>query len=369
MNRRATLWLSIALGAAVLACGPAASVQTQPAPAPTLGAQPAAPAATHAPTARPRPTSTPHPTPVPEELVWLAPNMGSTDYVELFTRPDDWSLARSQIDVFKFYTQNLLPDACDICAENILPAFVEVDAFRKLSDWGIGIAAEVGAVKPWGCTSDVTFGVAQQVIHNVQVNGGQVAFLALDEPRVGGEESPDGLTCAYGMEDSARETAAFIRRVRSTYPEIVVGDIEAYPHFPVSEIERWLESLEAQQAKPAFLHMDIDLERVRVERADVSGALVEMQRFCNEHGIAFGVILTSNWREAGSNRAYYESVMGWIRTVRDAIGRPAHVVFQSWQGPAPSGAHEVPVNLPQNDPENYSHIRLVRYGLELFGGD
>jgi hypothetical protein len=34
----------------------------------------------------------------------------------------------------------------------------------------------------------------------------------------------------------------------------------------------------------------------------------------------------------------------------EAIGRPQHIIFQSWQGPAPSGHHEVPINLPENDP-------------------
>jgi hypothetical protein len=357
---RLRLALSWVLTAALaLACnlpvaatpGPLPVPQATPRPPPTL--------------AVPTPTVPP---PLPAEQVWFAPNMGSTDYQELFTNPDAWSIARSRIDVFKFYTQNLLPHPCDICRDNILPAFVAVDAFRQLAAWEVAVAVEVGAVKPWGCTSDITFAAAREVIENVAANGGQVRLLALDEPRVGGEEVVDGLGCGYGMEESARETAAFIRRVRSVYPEIVVGDIQAYPHFPVPEIQRWLEALEAAGAAPAFLHMDVDLERVRVEGADVAGALAEMQRFCDEHGITFGVILTSNWRQAGSNQAYYESTMEWIRTVRDAIGRPAHAIFQSWQGPAPSGDHEVPVNLPRNDPGNYSHIRLINFGLDLLEG-
>jgi hypothetical protein len=91
--------------------------------------------------------------------------------------------------------------------------------------------------------------------------------------------------------------------------------------------------------------------------------LQELRRFCEEHGIAFGVIFTSNWTQAGADRTYYESTMEWIGTVNEAIGRPQQVIFQSWQGPAPSGYHEVPINLPEDDPAVYSHTRLILEGL------
>ena len=311
-------------------------------------------------------TSIPAPTPLPSDLVWFAPNMGSTDYPQLFTKPDQWYLTRSKVDVFKFYTQNVLYDPCPICGDNTLGAFVDAQAFKKLTDWGIAIAVEVGAVKPWGCTSNVTFEVTERVIRNVQANGGNVSFLAMDEPRVGGEEVAGGLTCGYTMEESARETAAYIKKVRAAYPNIIVGDIQAYPHFSVPELKEWIVALENQGATPAFFHMDIDVERVRTERANVTADLQDLRRFCAEHGIPFGVIFISNWREAGSNRSYFDSTMEWVHTVDDAIGKPQHVIFQSWQGPAPSGAHEIPVNLPQNDPENYSHIRLINEGLAIF---
>jgi hypothetical protein len=59
--------------------------------------------------------------------------------------------------------------------------------------------------------------------------------------------------------------------------------------------------------------------------------------------------------------------MEWIRTVNNAIGQPQHVIFQSWLGPAANGVHEVPINLPENDPSVYSHTRLIIEGLDVFG--
>jgi len=50
------------------------------------------------------------------------------------------------------------------------------------------------------------------------------------------------------------------------------------------------------------------------------------------------------------------------------MGRPAHIVFQSWMGPAASGLHEVPINLPDDDPALPSHTRLILDGLGILDG-
>jgi len=293
--------------------------------------------------------------------------MGSTDYTELFTKPDNWSIARDKVDVFKFYTQNLLPDPCGVCGDDILPAFVAVDAFRLLGEWGLDTAIEVGAVKEWGCRGEDEFNVAQTVIQNVQANGGAVTFLAMDEPLLGGQHNINGVTCGLSPAQIAAATAVFVGRVSGEFPNIWVGDIEPYPHFSTAQLEQWLDLLRNNGVTPAFFHLDVDIERVRVEGQNLGADLRALSQYCAEHGIPFGVIFTSNWTQAGSNQAYYDSTLGWVSTVAEAMGRPQQVIFQSWQGPAPSGRHEIPINLPQNDPQNYSHVRLINMGLALFG--
>jgi hypothetical protein len=99
---------------------------------------------------------------------------------------------------------------------------------------------------------------------------------------------------------------------------------------------------------------------------NVAADLQALKRFCREHRIPFGIIVTSNWTASNSNRAYFDSTMEWIYTLKDAIGKPQHVIFQSWQGPALSGANEIPINLPQNDPSNSSHVQLIIKGLDVF---
>jgi len=322
-----------------------------------------------APLLRSTSTSTLAPTPVPSDLVWFGPNMGSRDYPELFTKPEQWSKARSRIDIFKFHTQNVLDHPCAICGDNTLNAFVEVQTFQRLTEWGIAIGIDVGAVKEWGCTGVEEFRVARTAIENIQANGGTVSFLVMDEPFIGGEWAPNGSkACGYSMEQSAAATALFMKQVRITYPNIILGDTEPYPYFSVPELEQWIEALEEREAAPAFFHLDVDMVRARIEKQDVITDLRTLSQFFQEHRIPFGVIFTSNsnWN-AGSNRAYFDSTMEWIRTVNDAIGRPQHVIFNSWLGPTANGVHEFPINLPENDPSEYSHTRLIIEGLDVFG--
>ena len=344
----------------------------QAAPALPLPTNPPRPTDTSTPAPAPTPTitATPAPTPMPSDLVWFAPNMGSRDYPDLFTEPEQWSIARSRINVFKFYTQNVLEYPCAICGDNTLSAFVDVQAFQKLTEWGIAISVEVGAVKEWGCTGKEEFRVAKEVIENIQANGGTVSILAMDEPFIGGQLVTNGHSCGYDMEHGATVTSQFIRQVNASFPYIIVGDIEPYPYFSVPELEDWLLTLENRGITPAFFHLDVDIERVRVEGSNVKADLQELSQFFQGHGIPFGVIFTSNWHAAGSDRAYFDSTLGWIRTVNDAIGKPQHVIIQSWQA-APADRenkeiHDVPINLPENDPSAYSHTRLILEGLEVF---
>ncbi len=302
--------------------------------------------------------------------------MGSRDYAELFARPEQWSVARSGIDVFKFHTQNVLEYPCAICGENTLSTFVDVQAFQKLAEWGMPIGVDVGAVKEWGCTGTEEFRVVKEIIHNIAANGGRVALLVMDEPYMGGELVANGKTCGFTMEQSADITAKFIGLVEAAYPNIIVGDTEPYPYFSVSELELWIGALEARGAAPAFFHLDVNMMEGgrRLDKRRVVSDLQTLSRFFQEHQIPWGVIFTANSKwDASSDLAYFDSTMEWIGLVNEAIGKPQHVVFNSWLGPTTDGVsnrlgvHELPVNLPEDDPSVYSHTRLIIEGLGLFG--
>jgi hypothetical protein len=293
--------------------------------------------------------------------------MGSADFPALFSQPELWQTARERVDVFKFASNALAGFPYDIGGDNVLETFVEVGAFAKLHEWGIAISVEAGAIKFFACEAQSWADYANLAIDNVEANGGQVSFLSMDEPLIGGQVVENGQTCGLTMDETAAVVAEFVDLVTAAHPDVIVGDIEAYPHYPVADLEEWILALQGAGAAPAFLHLDVDIERAAVEGQDVIDDLRRLRDFSEQQGIPFGVILTANWTFTDTDEHYFQSTMEWADTVATALGRPSHVIFQSWWGPAPSGLHEVPINLPEDDPAVYSHTRLINEILDAAG--
>lgn len=289
--------------------------------------------------------------------VWLAPNLASTDMVELFTRPERWRGARAAVDVFKFYEAQLRADSpaeCPDCGGNLFPAFAAVRAFERLAGWGIAVAVETGAVKEWGCSPALTADITREAIERVARAGGRVRYLAMDEPLLAAAD------CGLRRGEAARQVAGYVGRLRAVDAALEVGDIEPYPHFGAGVLTAWLSDLERAGAKPAFFHVDVDRRLAARRRANVARDLQTLEAWCRLRGIAFGVILWSG--ESSSDRAFYDDAMAWTKAVHAAVGVPDHSVFQSWTA-TPEGRRRVPSNLPEADPRAFTLTRLVLDGL------
>jgi hypothetical protein len=333
----------------------------------TTSASPSAPAAT---ATTPSPTPQPTPLPLPDldlaaAQTWFSPNMGSVDFPELFSQPDRWATARDAVDVFAFAANGVSGDPFDIGGDNVLDTFVAVDAFALLYEWDIPIAIEGGAIKFFACDHASWAEYANRAIANVEAHGGRVSFFTMDEPLLGGQLEENGMACGYTIEESAAEVAEFVADVAAAHPGVRIGVVEPYPHIGADELLAWLSTLADAGAVPAFFHLDVDMERVAVEGHDVAGDLALLAAGSAAAGVPFGVILTSNWTQAGTDAGYVASTLEWTGVVQGAIGRPTHVVVQSWQGPAASGRHEVPINLP-DEAGAVSHTRLILDVLALF---
>jgi hypothetical protein len=295
----------------------------------------------------------------PSRQVWFTPNIGSPDLADLFTRPEAWSVARGRIDVFKFYAAQLIDDGvvCAACGPNRPGALERAGAIARLGEWRIAVAIEAGAVKAWDCRAELTTPVALAAGRRVRALGGQVRYVALDEPLLGGAQ------CGLGPEESLRRTTAFARAVRAEDPGLAVGDIEPYPVIPADVLIEWVQGLRREGAATAFFHLDVDRAHAARLASDVVGDMQSLREACRAAGIPFGVIL---WGDDGtSDRAYTESALRWTETVAGALGGfPEHTLFQSWVA-SPDGAQRVPTNLPENDALVFSHTRLVNEGWAL----
>jgi hypothetical protein len=292
------------------------------------------------------------------DRIWFCPGPGTLDMIRLFEHPEEWAHARQLMSVFKFYQQQTVMPADPIVGPNSYDALARANAFRLLGRWGKKIAIEAGSVKEFLCTPDasgMTESIARTVqsIRSVQNAGGQVAYIAMDEPFVSGRAKVCG---GPALEPTADRVATYVAGVHAAFPQVRIGLIEAYPFSSADAIENILQLLTARGVTPAFLHMDVDWH--------FSGGdpfvrdMPRLKRAADTARIPFGIILTGY---NGDADALYGAD---VETMTDLVARtfgtwntmPDQLIFQSW-AESQSGLRITPTNLPEDRP--YTHTGML----------
>ncbi len=325
--------------------------------------------------------------------VWFMPAGNSPDVAALFTGPDQWSQVRAQVNAFAFSPGQLQSAAPNRPA--LLPGLQAVDAFRKVTAWGLQTVVGVPALKEWDCAVRQTPAVTVGLMKAVYSAGGKVHFLDMDEPLISalGLNKP---VCRLDMDAAAAEVAAYIQSVQADPAVVASGvtpgfvDTEAYPSLNIQRIETWLQALARRGVKPAAFHLDANVNYIDIHPADKArlvADLRELQRYLAQAGIPFGVIIWSGYDPVRNDQEYYGHAMTWTQTLHAAIGRPDRVIFASWvrrcsltlpchgrdlpcspADPGGCGSVSVPLNLPPDDPAVFSHTRLVHDAIALLTG-
>ncbi len=211
----------------------------------------------------------------------------------------------------------------------------------------------------------------------------------MDEPLNGGSK-----TCQLSMENIASLAASYAAAIKKIskkgglHNNLKIGDIEPYPKYSVSELISWIKELEKNEFYLDFFHLDIYMYALKSRSGiDVITDLRALQEFCRKEHIPFGVILWSGYGPLNSDHAYYDHTMDLVRQVKEAIGRPDQMIFQSWikrsstscgatdqvcrsvpctpEDPPYCGQRSIPLNLPENDPNAFTHTRLINDALNL----
>jgi hypothetical protein len=136
--------------------------------------------------------------------------------------------------------------------------------------------------------------------------GGRIAVMALDEPYYFAHLYDGPNACHWPVEKIAEAVAAFVREMRTLFPELIVGDIEPTP-VPVSAagLAGWLDAYEAAAGEPfGFLHLDMDWGR-----HDWVAMAHDIQDRAKSRGVPLGMIynggaapLRERWIQIGGER-------------------------------------------------------------------
>jgi hypothetical protein len=304
-----------------------------------------------------------------DDRLWFCPSPGSIDYVRLFEHPEEWTLARGLISVFKFYQQHTQTPAPDIVGPNTYDAFVRAGAFRMLGGWKKKIAIEAGSVKEFYCTPDASgmneaIGRTRDSIGAVQAAGGVVSYISMDDPFASGQSAVCG---GPALEPTADRIATYLRGVQASYPGVKIGFSEAFPLTSEAGLERALDLLIARGATPAFLHADVDSRALSKFGADFTRDMRALRQACRTRGIAFGIII---WGYNGDADALYALDAAYVaREIGTAFttwnDMPDNLIVQSW-AVSSAGLTITPSNLPEDEP--YTHTNLVRQFWHQFRG-
>jgi hypothetical protein len=270
-----------------------------------------------------------------------------------------------------------------------------VGAFKELRQWGLATAIAVDAVKSWDCDAHRTPAIAINDIKAIHEHGGKVDFVAMDEPLVAGI-GRNNHACRQPLAAVADETVALVRRIRDVVSDKSLGqppdfvEIEPYPSIPLEQHEAWVDALIARGFRPAVYDLDIEWAQIksRPEReARFASDLRAMRAFLQSRRVSFGIILWSSRDHILTDKDYFDDTMAWTHRVYSDVGFPDQVFFASWvtrcagQGRCKRGANDcpgverarcgersVPINLPDNRPDVFSHTRLIVDALGVLAG-
>ncbi len=301
-----------------------------------------------------------------DRFMILAPASASADLVRMF-QPDgqeQWAEARSRARGFQFYQQNLR-SSCPTCRGNLAPSLLAVNAFRFLTERGIQINVEAGAVKEHTCNGQQLGKVLIEDLSAVYASGAHVTAVAMDEPFTAGlpvRDASSGLGhCDFTVDQVVVEVDRFVNTVRQTYPDIRFGLIEAYPSFSVDELMTFVATLiDNEQVPLSFFRLDYDVRHRFTSDADSRKDIKRLADFLASRRIEFEVIVTGY--DGRTDAEAVASAMALAYEVSGVVGRPNAVVFQDWSNDR-LGLGTDAVNLPESEPGSLTWLANHAIGV------
>jgi hypothetical protein len=241
--------------------------------------------------------------------------------MKLFRQQAAWPNAARQVSVFKLYGEWVAHNATN--AE--LRRAVSDLKRRKMS-----IAVETGPLlaSPQ-CGQGVegfAGGEGLLTASRIKAAGGTLRYVAFDEPFYYATLYTGPNACRWDAQRVAQAVAAYIRGIRTVFPNVRFGDTE--PLTTGADVERYKEWIDAYREATglnlAFMHLDIQYGLPRWPQ--LTG---DLEEFAQSRGVAFGVIYNGDGKDISDND-WLAKAQQRFQTYETEGGHPNHAVLQSW---------------------------------------
>jgi hypothetical protein len=257
-------------------------------------------------------------------------------------RSDIAAAELSHVDVFKIYAQ-FASRASDDDLRLI---------FAQLKRRHIALAMEAGPLTASekcgrgveGYGGQTAVGLAERI----KQLGGELAYLAMDEPAWYGHNFDGKNACQAQLLDVARDAASNMAAVRAIFPDVRIGDIEPAGQSSndrlLDEYREWADAFREAAGKPlSFFHVDVQW---------ASHWLATIHRLADilrGKGIAFGIIYNGDEDDVSDKAWAAHAEEHYLSYEAETRGSPDHAVFQSWM-PYPSHL------LPDSETGSFTHL-------------
>jgi len=249
------------------------------------------------------------------------PYLGSTDFMQLFTKKAAWAKAARRVSVFKLYGEWV--------AHRATSAQLRV-AVKDLRRRKITIAVETGPLDPSPeCGQGVegfAGGEGVDTASRIRAAGGTLRDLAFDEPFFYGALYSGPSACHWNVRQVAQAVATYVRRLRTVFPNVKFGDTEPLTTgAQVERYEEWIDTYrEVTGENLAFIHLDIQYGLPRWPQL-----AHELEVFAQSRGVPFGVIYFGDGGDT-DDVTWLAKAQQRFELYETEGGRPNHAVLQSW---------------------------------------
>lgn len=259
--------------------------------------------------------------------------ISSSDYLDLFKPDAPWQKTSQRVKVFMTNGGLILRES-----DAVLQAI-----FADLKRRNIALAIEMGLLTGKDSLGQQACGVgvegfgapetARVISERIKKNGGELRYIAMDEPLFFGQHFKGKNACQWSMNDVARDIAPRVAVLRETFPSIEIGDVEpigAAQNLPpdwIDEIAQWTQVYQQVVGqKLSFFHADVAWASPWQQQ------LAAVKRVAHERELKFGVIYDGGGSgKQESDELWTQEALQRSRAVEaNPSTIPDHAVFQTW---------------------------------------
>jgi hypothetical protein len=289
------------------------------------------------------------------------------DFISRMSIPDAWKDARDIMDVYYLrsatYTKYLKDNNSAL-----------KELARLLNKHNIVMALDDTAAT-WAHSpiknKDTTFQASIRMINHLKLSGFDVRYIGLQSVLSKPLRDKHGEIIIYNMEERYKDVSAYLDVIKSQFPELEIGIIDALPaHVSQAQYQQDYQELvsylTAKNLHIDYIHLDVPMNVIKngVNNLNSQSLVSARDYIKNNMKLKFGLILTDQKGGVSGSELFLNNVIEGLDNFIKAGGNADAYVLSAWY-PYPN--YTVPDSLLQSDITALSIFRHIDQRLNFFG--